>query len=85
MTDAWESAELSAVGVDVGDALDTDDVSELPEVRAARVLGWESAHEAPLWCFRPAVWPVRARAWLPDRRFAEHARTVVATAFSSGD
>lgn len=48
MTDARESEELSAVRVGVmPDAVDTDDVSELPEVRAARSLGWEPGHEAP--------------------------------------
>lgn len=50
------------------EGIDADSVSELPEVQAAVSLGWVPAHEAPLWCFLPAVWPAAARAWLPDRR-----------------
>ncbi|WP_258724902.1 DUF5956 family protein [Cellulomonas sp. NS3] len=39
----------------------------LPSVAAARAQGWHLAPDAPLWCFLPAVWPARQRAWVPDR------------------
>ncbi|WP_370865769.1 DUF5956 family protein [Nocardioides agariphilus] len=47
---------------------DSDDPLEVPAVRAAREQGFEPAPEAPLWTFLPAVWPVVARAWIPDTR-----------------
>ena len=65
----WEAEELGmVVRGPAYDAVDSDDVADLPEVRRARDLGWEPAPEAPLWCFLPVVWPTRACAWLPDRR-----------------
>ena len=50
------------------DPVDSDDPADLPVVAAARSLGWEPAHEAPLWCFLPAVWDHGARAWVHDLR-----------------
>lgn len=39
----------------------------LPEVQRLTADGWYLAPEAPMWCFLPAVWPRRARTWVPDR------------------
>lgn len=50
------------------DPVDSDDPADLPMVAAARALGWEPAHEAPLWSFLPAVWDHPARAWVHDLR-----------------
>ena len=50
------------------DPVDSDDPADLPVVAAARSLGWEPAHEAPLYCFLPAVWDQGARAWVHDLR-----------------
>lgn len=58
-----------------GEPVDSDDPASLPVVAAARALAWEPAHEAPLWCFLPAVWDHGSRAWVEDRRI-RHARTV---------
>ncbi len=57
------------------DPVDSDEPGDLPVVAAARALGWEPAHEAPLWCFLPAVWEHGSRAWVQDRRI-RHARVV---------
>lgn len=60
---------LAVPGTSPGwEPVDSDDPSDLPEVAAARALGWELAHEAPLWCFLPAVWEHDARAWVRDLR-----------------
>jgi hypothetical protein len=69
MSDPWECDRLTMA--ELGSPLEgvePDSVSDLPEVQVAASLGWEPAHEAPLWCFLPAIWPARARAWVPDRR-----------------
>jgi hypothetical protein len=50
------------------DPVDSDDADDLEEVAAAREQGWFPLSEAPLWCFVPAIWPARARAWIRDRR-----------------
>jgi hypothetical protein len=57
--------------------VDSDRADDVPEVVAARARGYFPAHEAPLWCFIPAIWPSEARAWVSDyrvrhlRRFCE--------------
>ncbi len=48
--------------------VDSDDPADIPVVAAARPLGWEPAHEAPLYCFLPAVWDHGSRAWVRDLR-----------------
>ena len=69
MNDPWECDELSSVSVgSIFEGVETDSVADLPEVQAAASQGWEAAHEAPLWCFLPAIWPTAARAWVRDRR-----------------
>lgn len=55
-------------------SVDSDLASDLPAVRAAAGLGYEPAHEAPLYCFLPAVWPNESRAWVRDIRI-RHAQT----------
>ena len=55
-------------GADHVAVIDSDDPEDLPAVIAARREGYFAAHDAPLWCFVPAIWPRRARAWTPDRR-----------------
>ena len=47
---------------------ESDDPLDLPAVRAASDHGYETAPEAPMWTFLPAVWPKAARAWIPDTR-----------------
>lgn len=49
-------------------ALDSDDPATLPAVQAAKLLGFEPAPEAPLYCYLPAVWPNHSRAWIRDIR-----------------
>jgi hypothetical protein len=46
----------------------SDEPEDVPQVTAARVHGYFPAHEAPLWCFLPAIWPANARAWVRDTR-----------------
>lgn len=46
----------------------SDRPEDVPEVKAARARGYFPAHEAPLWCFIPAIWPAEARAWVRDQR-----------------
>ena len=46
----------------------SDRADDVPEVQAARARGYLPAHEAPLWCFIPAIWPSDARAWVSDYR-----------------
>jgi Family of unknown function (DUF5956) len=46
----------------------SDRLDDVPEVVAARALGFQPADEAPLWCFVPAIWPRRQRAWVRDCR-----------------
>lgn len=46
----------------------SDSPEDVPAVQAARSLGYVPAHEAPLWCFIPAIWPAADRAWVHDRR-----------------
>jgi hypothetical protein len=48
--------------------VDSDDLTALPLVQAARAMGYEPAPEAPLWCFLPAIWRNDARAWVRDTR-----------------
>lgn len=68
--------ELHVPGTRPGwEPVESDEPDGLPEVAAAGALGWEPAHEAPLWCFLPAVWDHGSRAWVPDRR-SRHARVV---------
>lgn len=61
----------------VADA-DSDDVNDVPAVAEARTLGYFPAHEAPLWCFIPAIWPSAARAWTPDVRIRHKTRGATA-------
>ncbi len=64
-----DSPELRVPGVRASWLpVDSDDPADVPEVAGARALGFEPAHEAPLWCFLPAVWPEHARAWVRDTR-----------------
>jgi hypothetical protein len=60
------------------DLVTSDDVDDVPAVVAARAEGWFPAHEAPLWCFIPAIWPVTARTWTPDVRIRHKTRGVIA-------
>ncbi|GAA4124774.1 hypothetical protein GCM10022415_31160 [Knoellia locipacati] len=46
----------------------SDSVEDVLEVQAARSSGFRPAHEAPLWCFIPAIWPARERSWVRDVR-----------------
>ncbi len=46
----------------------SDQADDVPEVVAARALGFFPADEAPLWCFIPAIWPAQERAWVRDCR-----------------
>lgn len=46
----------------------SDRPEDVPEVAAAREVGFFPADEAPLWCFLPAIWPVGERAWVRDCR-----------------
>ena len=55
--------------------VDSDGPNDFPEIQGARALGYFPAHEAPLWCFIPAIWPPEARAWIPDQRVRHMART----------
>lgn len=48
--------------------VDSDRPEDLLEVMAARAHGYSPAPEAPLWCFIPAIWPSKARAWVRDSR-----------------
>jgi hypothetical protein len=52
----------------------SDEPDDVPEVKAARVHGFFTAHEAPLWCFVPAIWPSEARAWVRDLRVRQMTR-----------
>jgi hypothetical protein len=46
----------------------SDRPEDVLEVKAARSHGYFPAHEAPMWCFIPAIWPSGARAWVRDSR-----------------
>ena len=46
----------------------SDSPEDVPGVKAARPHGYFPAHEAPMWCFIPAIWPSEARAWVRDSR-----------------
>lgn len=61
------------------DPVYSDEPDDVPEVVAARALGFHPADESPLWCFVPAVWPVQERAWVRDCRVRSLSR-----AFSDG-
>lgn len=50
------------------EGIDSDDATDLDQVRLARSAGFEPAPEAPLYCFLPAVWPREAKAWIRDTR-----------------
>jgi len=45
----------------------SDVAEELPEIQQLLAQGWHLLPEAPMWVFLPAVWPVHARTWVPDR------------------
>ncbi len=78
VTADWGPAlpELRIPGAAPGwEPVESDDATDLPAVAAARAHGWEPAHEAPLWCFLPAVWDHGARAWVRDLR-VRHMRIV---------
>lgn len=57
-----------------GEPVYSDQPDDVPEVRAARARNYFPAHEAPLWCFIPAIWPSEARAWVHDRRVRHSTR-----------
>jgi hypothetical protein len=46
----------------------SDRSEDVPDVKAALAHGYFPAHEAPMWCFIPAIWPSNARAWVRDSR-----------------
>lgn len=46
----------------------SDESGDVQAVKAARSHGYFPVHEAPLWCFIPAIWPFQARAWVRDTR-----------------
>jgi hypothetical protein len=50
------------------ESVDSDDPAMVAAAKAARKHGYEPAHEAPLWCFVPAMWPAPARCWVRDTR-----------------
>lgn len=56
-------------------AVDSDKPDDVAEVAAARRSGYFPAHEAPMWCFLPALWPREARAWVRDRRVRHGTRS----------
>ncbi|HRA07860.1 MAG TPA: DUF5956 family protein [Propionicimonas sp.] len=53
----------------------SDRPEDVPEVIAAREVGYFPADEAPLWCFIPAIWPVSERAWVRDCRVRHLSRS----------
>ncbi len=53
----------------------SDRPEDVPEVAAARAVGFFPADEAPLWCFIPAIWPVNERAWVRDCRVRHLSRS----------
>ena len=58
-----------------GDPVYSDEPDDVPAVRLARAQGYFPAHEAPLWCFIPAIWPSAARAWVHDQRVRHLTKT----------
>jgi len=48
--------------------VETDDETDLPNVRAAMAKGYEVAPGDLLWCFLPAIWPDSERVWTQDIR-----------------
>jgi len=63
-----EETSFAHVPHDRCEPIDSDDPAMLPQAQAARAQGYEPAHEAPMWCFLPAIWPESARAWVRDTR-----------------
>jgi hypothetical protein len=58
-----------------GEPIYSDEPGDVPAVGLARAQGYFPAHEAPLWCFIPAIWPSAARAWVHDQRVRHLTRT----------
>lgn len=57
------------------DTVYSDEPNDVPQVRAARAVGYYPADEDPLWCFLPAVWPAHERAWVRDCRVRHLSRS----------
>ncbi len=66
----WEDSEtwLDTSAPFRADVVDSDDPRMIPQVHGALAQGYELAPDNPLWCFLPAIWPARARAWVRDAR-----------------
>lgn len=63
-----EPARFFVPAVESSERVYSDRPEDLPEVSAAHAEGFYPAHEAPLWCFIPAIWPKSERAWVRDCR-----------------